>query len=51
MVGRAPWLVEEGLEEGYFGPSRQSLVGGYDPFPKSYRVGERSNGRNYRTGI
>ena len=33
MVGRAPWLIEEGFEEGYF-PAK-SLVDGV--FPKSYR--------------
>ena len=36
MVGRAPWLVEEGLEEGYFGPD-PSTHGGPPGFAKSYK--------------
>lgn len=36
MVGRAPWLVEEGLEEGYFGPG-PSTHGGPPGFAKSYK--------------
>ena len=34
MVGRAPWLIEEGFEEGYFGPKQSDV---YEGFPKSYR--------------
>lgn len=36
MVGRAPWLVEEGFEEGYFGPD-PSTHGGPPGFAKSYK--------------
>lgn len=36
MVGRAPWLVEEGLEKGYFGPD-PSTHGGPPGFAKSYK--------------
>jgi len=36
MVGRAPWLIEEGLEEGYFGPD-PSTHGGPPGFAKSYK--------------
>ena len=40
MVGRAPWLIEEGLEEGYFGPKQSDV---YEVFPKSYKWDKEVN--------
>ena len=40
MVGRAPWLVDEGLEEGYFGPKQSDV---YEVFPKSYKWDKEVN--------